>query len=212
VGTDRRGAGGGSRAGRPGLAPGWQAEPMTDQPTIRPRRLWYGIAIAVLVLGIAAGTGAFLFALRPALGHLQRFETGQTVRLSLSAGQQRTLYVSGDTAGGELHCTANPAGLTLAETSGLTMSQGDESWSAAYQLRADRAGDYRLTCTSPDGRKDLAIGAMLSGPRLVGGIVAALACPCGGLLFAGIVCLVVALRRHARRRALREATPPPGFG
>ncbi|MEV0839794.1 hypothetical protein AB0I55_09565 [Actinocatenispora sera] len=183
---------------------------MTEQSTIRPRRLWYGIAIAVLVVGIAAGIGAFLFALRPALGDLQRFETGQTVRLSLSAGQRRTLYVSGDTAGGDLRCTASPAGLSLSETSGLTMSQGDESWSAAYQLRADRTGSYRLTCTSPAGRKDLAIGATLSGPRLVGGIVAAIACPCGGLLFAGIVCLVVALRRHARRRALREATPPAG--
>lgn len=190
------------------LAGAWQAESMTEQPTIRPRRLWYGIAIVVLVLGIAAGIGAFLFALRPALGDLQRFDTGQTARLSLSAGQRRTLYVSGDTAGGDLHCTASPAGLSLSETSGLTMAQGDESWSARYQLRADKAGSYRLTCTSTDGRKDLAIGAMLSGPRLVGGIIAAIACPCGGLLFAGIVCLVVALRRHARRRALHEATPP----
>ncbi|BCJ36919.1 hypothetical protein Athai_44220 [Actinocatenispora thailandica] len=183
---------------------------MTEQPTIRPRRLWYGIAIAVLVLGVAAGIGAFLFALRPALGDLQRFDTGQRVRLSLAAGQRRTLYVSGDTAGGDLHCTASPAGLALSETSGLTVTQGGESWSARYQLRADRAGSYRLTCTSSSGRKALAIGAMLSGPRLVGGIVAAIACPCGGLLFAGIVCLVVALRRHGRRRALRETAAPPG--
>ena len=184
---------------------------MSVAPVIRPRRVWYGIAIGVLVLGIAAGIGAFLFALRPALGDLQRFQTGATVRLQLSAGDRRTLYVSSDSAGSGLRCAARPDGLTLSETSGLTLTQGDESWSARYQLHAEKTGSYRISCISRGGQRSLAIGSVLSGPRLVGGIITAIACPCAGLLFAGIVCLVVALRRHARRRDLRTPPPPVGY-
>jgi|GEM_PF-6901531 hypothetical protein len=182
---------------------------MTVQPVVRPRRLWYGIAIVVLVLGVGAGIGGFVFALRPSMSHLQRFETGQSVRLTLPADARRTLYVSADARPDTLHCAATPDGLTLSGTSGLTMSQGDESWNAVYQLHATRAGTYRLTCTSPGGAKPLAVGAAFGAGRLFGGILTALGCPCVALVFAGIVCLVVALRRHARIRELRERAAPP---
>lgn len=174
---------------------------MTVAPAIRPRRLWYVVAVVVLLVGVGAGVGAFLFALSPATGPVQRFEPSRPVHVALSAGQQRTLYVAAGSTG-TVDCTASPDGLTLNPVSGsLTMTRDGEDWVGRYQLTADKAGTYAVTCTASEGTPHLALGSYFSVGRLVTGIVGAFVCPGGAFLFAAILCLVVALRRHARRKA-----------
>lgn len=184
---------------------------MTELPPpaprpIRPRRVWYVVAVVVLVLGVAAGVGSFLYALSPATGPVQQFDPDHPARVTLSAGDQRTLYAQ--SSAGTVTCTASPGGLRLSDVTGsLTMSRGGEDWVGRYQMRADRAGTYTVTCT---GGQRLAIGSYFSLTRLFVGILGTFVCPGGAFLFAAIVCLVVALRRHSRRKAQRAGVPPPG--
>lgn len=179
--------------------------PPAPRPS-RPRRVWYVVAVVVLVFGVAAGVGSFLYALSPATGSVQRFDPAHPARVTLSAGDQRTLYA--ESGADTVTCAASPDGLRLTDVSGsLTMSRGGEDWVGRYQMRAEKSGTYTVTCTGSGSTPRLAIGSYFSLSRLFVGILGTFVCPGGAFLFAAIVCLVVALRRHSRRKARRAAGP-----
>lgn len=172
---------------------------------IRPRRTWYVAAVLLLVLGVAAGVTLFVVALKPATGTFRQFAGNQPVTLHLHRGERHTIYASVD--GMWPACTARPAvGIVLRHSSDVDISNSSGHWYATWDLRANRAGRYRLTCqlSGTDAGTQLSLGPYASASRLVLGILGGLLCPGAAFLVAAIICLVVALRRHSARRRLRE--------
>lgn len=169
---------------------------------IRPHRTWYVAAVVLVVLGIAAGIGLFVFALRPATGNFREFSAGHPVWLALHSGERRTIYTA--SSANQPSCSVRPSsGIELRHSSDVHLSNSTGSWYAAYDVTADRTGRYRLVCQAGGDASQLAVGPYASAGRLVLGVLGALLCPFGSVLVAAIICLVVALRRHSARRRLR---------
>lgn len=183
---------------------------------LRPRGRWYAVAALVAVLGVVVGLVVLFARLRawtgefPQLGAHHR--AGQSIPLTLRAGEPVVLYVSPD-AFTSLRCEGEVAGspVTVAEVRDtFTFFSGGQPWEAKLEIGSDVAGAGSLTCTGsptvtlaigekPDNGRLLRILAVGIGMSAVPAVL--------GLGGGTALAVGVARRRRAHRRALAAARP-----
>jgi hypothetical protein len=155
----------------------------------------------VLIVGIRSWTDEF-----PTLGAPVR--GGEAVRAELRANQPAVLYVSPDTSTSEWRCTGDVGGSPVAVSEApytFTFFSGGRTWAARYEIRADRDGVARLTCSavSGSGGQLLAVGEQPDNARLVRKLVTTIvAGACVGLLGLGLGGTIAVLVRKRRKRSV----------
>lgn len=170
---------------------------------IRPGAWWYGIAAAIAVLGIAGGIIAGIIGLVSAIPELdKKFEPGETITITLDKGEERTLYATAKNEdGGEVRCRTSP-GLELKKPdSDVSFTDEGDEWGRFFIVKATRDGSHQIECTSDDA-DELAIGEEFDTAKFGLGIAAFFVGPCGGILIAAIIIIIVAVKRKSHRAHL----------
>jgi hypothetical protein len=209
----------------PGPAQGpWpMAAPPGGPPAVRPRRLWYLAALAVLLGGVAwlvvglvsvgSQVNSFPRVALPA--------SGSPVSLS-HAGSYVVYYEAPGAANNappEFNVRITPGSAGAAVTSlapygtTVTYSFGSRQGRAALTLRIASPGTFLVTAPAAPGGSDLAFGASIAG-----GIVASVV-PGILLVLAGVAGLIVVFAVRARRISRQRAAmrggmmypPAPGY-
>lgn len=180
-----------------------------DPPQIRPRRIWYAVAVGIAMLGIVVGVGAFaagIASVSESLPHLDQTSTsGASTVVQLTGGQRYAIYRPEGSAGG---CVLAPAAGVEISTSGydFTFTSKGRRWRLSYQLKVATTGSYTASC----GGTPFAIGNRPEIGKFVGGIgigiAALLGLPCVGLVVGTVIGVVVAIRRRSHRTRLETAT------
>lgn len=181
-----------------------------------PGRSWYVVAGAATTIGVVVALVVLATGFRswldgfPNLG--SPFRDGESVRVSLTAGQPVVLYVSPDSATTNYVCTgqvaAAPIVVTEVSYTFTFFTRGFQTWAARYEVESERTGSGQLTCMSATGRATelLAIGDQPDNGRLLrimattfglGGAAAVL-----GITAGAVITLLTWRRRKAHR------TPP----
>jgi len=182
----------------------------TGLPQMRPGRVWYLVALAVLLVGVA-WIALGLISVDHQVDSFPRapLPAGGTVALDHSGGY--VIYYEGPGASGGLvprfHVRIAPAAPPAAVgsrgpyASSVTYSFGSHQGRAVLTLQVVRPGRFRVEPTrAPDvpGGSDLAFGSSIAG-RVAGTVL-----PSVGLIFLGITgAIVVGIIRAARVRRAR---------
>jgi hypothetical protein len=182
----------------------------TGRPQMRPGRVWYLVALAVLLVGVA-WIALGLISVDRQVESFPRapLPAGGTVALDHSGGY--VIYYEGPGAGGGLvpsfHVRIAPAAPPAAAgsrrpyASSVTYSFGSHQGRAVLTLQVVHPGRFRVEPTrAPDvpGGSDLAFGSSIAG-RVTGTVL-----PSVGLIFLGITgAIVVGIIRAARVRRAR---------
>jgi hypothetical protein len=115
-------------------------------------------------------------------------------------------------------CTATPVDggtVDLAEiTYSATVGQGGRSWRQLYRMTVTQDGQYRVDCEPTDPTAGTAHYAVGEDPNIagifgkmfaiLGSSFGAFLIPCVGLVIAGLIALIVGLRRSSNRRLLQR--------
>jgi hypothetical protein len=184
-----------------------------DPRLIRPRRIWYTVAVGIAVLGIVIGVGAFavgIASVTKSLPHLdQTSASGASTVLRLTGGHRYAIYQpEGSSAG----CVLAPAAGVEISTSSydFTFTSKGRQWHLSHQLKVATTGSYTASC----GGAPFAVGNRPEVGKFVGGIGAGIAAllglPCVGLVVGTLIGVVVAIRRRSHRNRLQAAGSPYG--
>ena len=206
--------------------------PSIDPKQLRPGRVWYVVAAAIVVLGVCVGMGVFALGMTSFISGLpameQRFESGSATEMRLSADKKWAVYVSvpegesGPALAAAADCTGSGDGeITLSRNrANINIGANGEQWQLAYNVTVDQTGTYRLECAFGDESvgqgSEFAIGEAIdlgAFGTLFGSIGALLGAPCLALLVGGVIALVAAVRRSSHRKRLQQQAagyPPPG--
>lgn len=199
------------------------APPRIEARQLRPARKWYIVAGVIAVLGVMAGAGLGIAGVTSVVRELPdivaEFDTGEPASVNLTAGRQWAIYAAvGDTGQtiGSHHATCTVAGSAGGKIAvrpvpyEFTFSRAGRSWVAVGEFAVPVDGRYEVSCTSQRG--EAAHYAVGEGPELrgfvtgiVGSVAALIGLPCLGLLVAGVIGLVVAVRRSSHRTRLQQA-------
>ena len=119
----------------------------------------------------------------------------------------------------DTRCTVDPlAGGTVsldAVSHTVTVTASGRGWRQLYSFTVSQAGTYRVSCEPADPAAAAGTYAVGEDTNLagffgrffggIGSIVAAVLVPCTGLFLAGLIALVVGLRRYLHRKRLQQA-------
>lgn len=191
---------------------------------LRPRRWWYGVAVAAAVLGLAAGVASGVLAAAAAVqvsdgaGELEPRLTplpvGVPATVELDSQGDWAVYIE---AGATARVSCGGDGLTVsAAPAEVTTVQGGTTWRQAQLVRAREPGRHQLTCTSIDRTADLAFGQALDASgrtaaaertraqivRAALGVLGAIVSTSLGVLAGGLLAVAVWLRRNNHRKRL----------
>jgi hypothetical protein len=202
-----------------GSPPGWgeayAVAPVAPLPTkLRPGRVWYWVALAVFVAGVAWWVVSFV-TVTERVNSFQRVPFPGTSVISLMRGDYVVYYEgrgasSGTVPEGHVHLdslseSAAGGDMTMTpHTGSLTYQFGSHVGAAAGSIQVPVSGRYWVQSTSSQVRgRQLAFGSNVSG-WVVGAIVPAAVVPAAVLMLAGVVgALVVAIIRHRRLERAR---------
>jgi hypothetical protein len=184
---------------------------------LRPGRIWYWVALAVLVAGVAWWVVSFV-TVTGRVNSFQRVPFPGTGVISLMRGDYVVYYEgrgasSGTVPEGHIHMVSlseSAAGgdITMTPYSGsLTYQFGSHVGAAADTMQIPVSGRYRVQSTSLSARGHLAIGSSVAG-WIVGAVVPTAVVPAAVLMLAGIVgAIMVAIIRHKRLERARLLQP-----
>ena len=191
---------------QPPYQPQYQAVPPYGQQRPRPTHVGKLItAIILLVAGpflglLIAGIGsAIVAATTAASGDV--VTNGQQV--ALSNNDERTLYVSDDAFARTCTVTA-PDGkeVPTSYSGGMNISNNDGDFSSVLTFKADKSGDYRVSCEGLDDTDAILVGPTLTFSKFAVPLVAGLA--------AGAICWIFAtillIWRHRAVAAQNQAS------
>jgi hypothetical protein len=204
----------------PGAAP-----PRIDPRQLRPGRGWYWVAAIIALLGIliapvllVVGVSVFGATVDDLPTIDRQFSSGSQTTVSLRAAETAAIYAvtPDDGSAPSATCTGTaPAGATIdlnPISYEATFSVGGTSWTELYTVDVSQDGDYQITCTSPGNSfvqygvgEEIEVGGLVAG--ILGGtgaLLGVILAPCTGLLIAGIICLITALRRSSYRNRLQR--------
>lgn len=191
---------------------------------ITPRKRWYWIAAALVVVGVVLGCAAFFLTAKifsdalPDAG--KTFPSGQASTVQFTSTDELVVYVqlafdmdpNQSVPSNTTVCTAGPD-VTLSKISEqivLSDQSARRMWQAVYTAKAAATGDHELTCEQEDGSvATYGLGKMPWGGSLVAGVgtfVVAIGLPCLCILVAAIIIVVVAVKRGKNKRRLREGS------
>ena len=197
----------------------WQPPPQIDSSLLRPSRLWYGLSVIPVILGVILAVVfvvQFIDELDP---DIDNFRSNRAAIVDVKSGD-RALYIQTRVNGtvvrvppDELRCNlaflggGTPQPVTLKRSSGSTLDVNDDSYNEEFSFKAPEDGRYRVSCEGPEGVR-LAIGPDLSFDLFVPLIIAIVALVLGGILtVVGLVVTAVRRSNHKQRlqREAREA-------
>ena len=184
--------------------PSYQAVPPYGQQ--RPRATHTGklvVAIILFIIGpllglFIAGIGSVIVAASIATGG-DIITNGQQVKLS--DNEERTLYVQEDTFASTCTVVA-PDGeeVPTSHSAGMKISHNSD-FISVLTFKADKAGDYRVSCESLDDTDTVLVGPTLTFSKFMVPLVAGLA--------VGVICWIIAIilliRRHRALAAQTQA-------
>ncbi len=185
-----------------------------------PSRAWYGVAAAVLLVGlIGAATVVFLMVDEVTSAGFKRFTTTAPVEVDLSAGAERTIYTADPTADSgffrdDPECKvvdlATGRAVPTGAASSWVLTLGEETYQAALSFRVDHDGRYRVDCSAEDlqpgslpNRRPvpMAVGPRIRIFRSAARVLGAGAIALFALCVAVAIVAVTAVKRHERRAA-----------
>lgn len=193
----------------PGGQPGWGWAPGAPVPGGNrlphamkpgPKKFWYGIGAALLVLGLALGIGLGVGMIVSALGERPTGETtfasGESTTVAFDAGASRVVFVDVGGEGHRVKCRIvdGPSqDVQIAEFDGnLVLNQ----WEAVFTVTAEQAGDYTISCIGEDS-DTFGVGGDAGVGSLILGVFATIAGVF--LVLAGTVVLIVTAVLRRRR-------------
>ena len=202
-------------AGSPG---GWgeayAVAPVALLPAkLRPGRVWYWVALAVFVAGVAWWVVSFVM-VTERVNSFQRAPFPGTGVISLTRGDYVVYYEgrgasSGTVPEGHIHMVslsgaAAGRDVTMTPQSGsLTYQFGSHVGAAAGTVQIPVSGRYRVQSTSALRGGHLAFGSSVAG-WIAGAVVPAAVVPAAVLMLAGVVgAIAVAIIRHKRLERAR---------
>jgi len=202
-----------------GWGEAYAVAPVAPPPAkLRPGRVWYWVALAVLVAGVAWWVVSFVM-VTGRVNSFQRVPFPGTGVISLMRGDYVVYYEgrgasSGTVPEGHVHMVSlsKPAAggdITMTPYSGsLTYQFGLHLGTAAGTVQIPVSGRYRVLSISPAPRGGhLAIGSSIAG-WIVGAVVPTAVVPATVLMLAGIVgAVVVAIIRYRRLKRARLLQP-----
>jgi hypothetical protein len=202
-----------------GWGEAYAVAPVAPLPAkLRPGRVWYWVALAVLVAGVAWWVVSFV-TVTERVNSFQRVPFPGTGVVKLMRGDYVVYYEGRGASSGtvpEGHVYMIPrsksgAGgdITMTPYSGsLTYQFGSHVGAAAGTVRIPVSGRYRVQSISSVPRgAHLAIGSSVAG-WIVGAVVPTAVVPAAVLMLAGIVgAIVVAIIRHKRLERARMVQP-----
>jgi hypothetical protein len=203
-----------------GYAPPGYGAPQGPPPKvkIKPSIGWIVGAWLVAVLSVVVGIGGLIGGIFSAFGDAaptQSFGSGETVTVKLDPAGESVIYVS-TTGLTKFECGLQDGpGTAKLEQPDVQQSVTSNGvvWEMGLRVGVDKAGDYRLTCTTDEaaGTK-FGVGKELAPDSLVGGVIALFAVPGAGILLAVIVTIVVLVKRSGVRRRQASAAGQWGPG
>jgi hypothetical protein len=200
--------------------------PVISREPLKPSGWWYGVAAGIAVVSIAIAIAVLVSTISGLVDRVDDFQRvtlpgSETVTLEETGGYSVYHEYSGaaDSSGFASFVSVDitrPDGSTVVldrYDANVTYSWGDHEGIAVYSFTADQPGDY--TVSAEGERGVVAIGRGI-GSGLFGGILGALAIGAGGSLLAGIIAIVVGVKRGRDRRSRMTYGPygpgPPGSG
>lgn len=203
--------------------------PSIDPAELRPRRRWYWIAGAIVVVCCVLGGVGLTVGIKSTLHQLPRhrayFTAGDTVRSTLTTDETWAVYADAGTATRpyDMRCTVTgPDGTgvrTRTSSFTSTFTENGRLWDSMITFQVPRGARYTVRCDPGGGpAADLMLGTTFDLGGFIGGIAGGLAAlyglPAAGLFIGAIIATIVAARRssHRKRLLFQRYGPPPPYG
>ena len=189
---------------QPPYQPSYQAAPPYGQQ--RPRQTHVGkLVVAIILFVIGPLMGLAIWGIGSVITVASIATSGDVVtngqQVSLSSNDERALYVSNAAAN---NCTVvDPDGkeVPTSPNGGMTISNNDGDFSSVLTFKADKSGDYRVSCEGLDDTEAILVGPTLTFSKFAVPFIAGLA--------AGAVCWILAtillIWRHRALAAQNQA-------
>jgi hypothetical protein len=188
----------------PGYPPPYSGYPPPYSGKQAPKKYWYGIGVALLVVGLLIAVGVFVGALVNVMGKQpsaeHSFASGGSTTVHVNARETKVVYVANaDAAGGHhVHCdTSDSSGqpVPMQRYNGsMTLNQ----WEATFTFSAGTSGDFTVGCVGA-ATDSFGVGGEPNPGAFVVGILGALGG--GGIVVVGIVTIVITAVLRRRRAA-----------
>ena len=184
---------------QPQYQPSYQAAPPYGQQ--RPRQTHVGkLVVAIILFVIGPIMGLAIWGIGSVITVASIATSGDVVtngqQVTLSSNDERALYVSNAAAAN--NCTVvDPDGKEVRTSpgGGMNISNNDGDFNSVLTFKADKSGDYRVSCEGLDDTDAILVGPPLTFSKFAVPFIAGLA--------AGAVCWLLApLRLSWRHRAL----------
>ena len=174
---------------QPPYQPQYQAVPPYGQQ--RPRQNHVGkLVVAIILFVIGPLMGLAIWGIGSVIAVASIATSGDVVtngqQVTLSSNDERALYVSNAAAVNS--CTVvDPGGkeVPTSPNGGMTISNNDGDFSSVLTFKADKSGDYRVSCEGLDDTDAILVGPTLTFSKFAVPLVAGLA--------AGAVCWILAI-------------------
>ena len=189
---------------QPPYQPQYQAAPPYGQQ--RPRRNHVGkLVVAIILFVIGPLMGLAIWGIGSVIAVASIATSGDVVtngqQVSLSSNDERALYVSNAAAN---NCTVvDPDGKEVRTSpgGGMNISNNDGDFSSVLTFKADKSGDYRVSCEGLDDTDAILVGPTITFSKFAVPLVAGLA--------AGAICWILAtillIWRHRALAAQNQA-------
>lgn len=173
---------------QPPYQPQYQAVPPYGQQ--RPRQNHVGkLVVAIILFVIGPLMGLAIWGIGSVITVASIATSGDVVtngqQVTLSSNDERALYVSNAAAN---NCTVvDPDGKEVRTSpgGGMNISNNDGDFSSVLTFKADKSGDYRVSCEGLDDTDAILVGPTLTFSKFAVPLVAGLA--------AGAVCWIFAI-------------------
>lgn len=174
---------------QPPFQPQYQAVPPNGQQ--RPRQTHVGkLVVAIILFVIGPLMGLAIWGIGSVIAVASIATSGDVVtngqQVSLSSSDERALYVS--RAAAVNSCTVvDPDGkeVRTSPNGGMNISNNDGDFSSVLTFKADKSGDYRVSCEGLDDTDAILVGSTITFSKFAVPLVAGLA--------AGAVCWIFAI-------------------
>ena len=173
---------------QPPYQPQYQAVPPYGQQ--RPRQNHVGkLVVAIILFVIGPLMGLAIWGIGSVITVASIATSGDVVtngqQVTLSSNDERALYVSNAAAN---NCTiVDPDGkeVPTSPNGGMNISNNDGDFNSVLTFKADKSGDYRVSCEGLDDTDAILVGPTLTFSKFAVPLVAGLA--------AGAVCWILAI-------------------
>ena len=174
---------------QPPYQPPYQAVPPYGQQRPRPTHVGK-LVVAIILFILGPLMGLFIGGIGSAIVAASIATSGDVVtngeQVTLSSNDERALYVPKDAIVNSCAVTA-PDGkeVPTSYSGGMNISNNDGDFSSVLTFKADKAGDYRVSCEGLDDTDAILVGPTFTFSKFTVPLIAGLA--------AGAICWILAI-------------------